>query len=261
MDNLSFAFFGATNHSKELLIFLIEKKYIPKVIFTLPKEFNISYSSKKVSISNYADLKEIANKHSIPYYQIESIKGKKIEDYKNIIKSFNLDLLLVLGWYHMLPKAIRELGKYGAWGIHASLLPNYAGGAPLNWAIIKGEKETGVTLFRMENGVDDGDIISQKIFTIDYEDTINEVYIKATNASKEILLESISNIENVKFFPQDKKKLKVYPQRTPEDGELDLNQNSLELYNFIRAQCSPYPGAYIKTKDGKKLIIEKAKIE
>lgn len=261
MDNISYAFFGATNYSKELLLFLIEKIFFPKVIFSIPQEFNISYSDNKVKNTNYSNLKEIADIYNIPYYEIDSINGKKIKDYESIIKELNLDLILVLGWYYMIPKSTRELTKYGAWGIHASMLPKYAGGAPLNWAIINGEKETGVTLFRMEDGVDDGDIISQKLFSIEYEDTIKEVYDKATIASKEILSEILSDIEKVKFIPQDKSKIEIFPQRKPDDGEIDLTKTSNEIYNFVRAQSNPYPGAFIKTIDGKKLIIEKVRVE
>lgn len=262
MGKLSFAFFGATNYSKELLLFLLENDIVPKVIFSIPQEFNISYSDKKVKNTNYADLKKIALKYDILYHEVDSVDGKKTKDYEPIIKELNLDLILVLGWYYMLPKSTRELTKYGAWGIHASLLPNYAGGAPLNWAIINGEKETGVTLFRMEDGVDDGDIIAQKSFSIEYEDTIKEVYKKATIASKGILLEVLlENIENIKFISQDKSKIKVFPQRKPDDGEIDLTKTSEEIYNFVRAQSNPYPGAFIKTIDGKKLIIEKVRVE
>ena len=260
-STLSYAFFGATNYSKELLLFLIEKDLTPKAIFSIPQEFTISYSDKKVKNTNYANLKAIADKHNIPYYEIDSREGKKTKDYESIIKELNLDLILVLGWYYMVPKSTRELTKYGAWGIHASLLPKYAGGAPLNWAIINGEKQTGVTLFRMEDGVDDGDIIVQKAFGIEYEDTIKEVYDKATNVSKEILVDVFKNIENIKFIPQDKNKIEVFPQRKPDDGEIDLTKTSNEIYNFVRAQSNPYPGAFIKTIDGKKLIIEKVRVE
>lgn len=261
MNNLNFAFFGTTNYSKELLLFLLEKNIKPKAIFSIPQEFNISYSKEKVKNSNYANLKELADKYDILYYEIDSIDGKRIKDYEPIIKEFNLDLLLVLGWYYMVPKSTRELAKYGAWGIHASLLPKYAGGAPLNWAIINGEKQTGVTLFCMEDGVDDGDIIAQKSFSIDYEDTIKEVYDKATMASKEILSDIFIDIEKVKFIPQDKSKIEIFPQRKPDDGEIDLTRSSDEIYNFIRAQSSPYPGAFIRTVDGKKLVIEKVRVE
>lgn len=262
MDKLSFAFFGATNYSRELLLFLLHRSLIPKAIFSIPSEFNISYSDKKVKNTNYADLKSIADQYNIAYYEIDSVDGKKTKDYESVINGLELDLILVLGWYYMLPKSTRELARYGAWGIHASMLPDYAGGAPLNWAIINGEKETGVTLFRMEDGVDDGDIIAQKTFSIEYDDTIKEVYDKATIVSKEILKEILSKkISDIEFTEQDKSKIKVYPQRKPEDGEIDVSKPSLEIYNFIRAQSNPYPGAFIKTVDGKKLIIEKVRIE
>ena len=260
-DSFKYIFFGTTSFSKELLLFLVENSLFPKAIFSIPQEFSISYSEKKVKNSNYANLKEIADKYRIDFYEIDSTDGMRIKDYEDVIKNYKIDLLLVLGWYYMIPKKIRNLSRNGAWGIHASLLPKYAGGSPLNWAIINGEEESGVTLFRMKNGVDDGDIIAQKSFFIDYKDMIKEVYAKAIKASKEILKDALSDINSAKFTMQDKNKIDIYPQRTPEDGEIDLSLNSIELYNFIRAQSEPYPGAYIKTSDGKKLIMERVRIE
>ena len=166
MGNLSFAFFGSTNYSKDLLLFLIRKNFIPKAIFSSTQEYTISHSNEKVKNYNFVNLKEIADEYDLPFYEIDSIDGKRVKDFDNVLEDLSLDLILVLGWYYIIPKLIREKLKHGAWGIHASLLPNYAGGAPLNWAIINGEKKTGVTLFRLSDGVDDGDIISQKSFHI-----------------------------------------------------------------------------------------------
>ena len=176
-----------------MLLFLIENEFIPKVIFYIPKKFKIKIKGVKEEKinSNYADLTQIAKKYNIPCYEVNSVNGKRLKDYKEIIKNLNLDLFLVLGWYYMISKEIRSLAKYGAWGIHASLLPKYAGGAPLVWAMIYGEKKSGITLFRMEDGVDDGDIIAQKSFDIDFNDTIKDVYDKATIASKEILINTL----------------------------------------------------------------------
>lgn len=261
MDNLSFAFFGSTNYSKSILIFLIKKNFIPKAIFSSPQEYIISHSEKKVKNFNYANLKEIADENNIPFYEIDSVEGKRTKDYESVLKKSCLDLILVLGWYYIMPKSIRELAKFGAWGIHASLLPKYAGGAPLTWAIINGEKYAGITLFRLDDGVDDGDIILQKSFPIGFEDTIKEVYESATTLSNQILFESMKNINDIKFRPQDKSKIEYYPQRKPEDGEIDLSKSANEIYNFVRAQSSPYPGAFIKTVDGKKIIIEKIRLE
>jgi methionyl-tRNA formyltransferase len=257
----TFAFLGCTNFSKTLLLYLIEQNFIPAAIFTIPKKFNISYSENKVINSNFADLQAIAKENSIPIFEVESKAGMRLEDYQEVISEIGVELMLVLGWYYMIPRSVREPLTYGAWGIHASLLPKYAGGAPLGWAIIKGETETGVTLFRMDDGVDDGDIIAQRSFEIDFNDTIKDVYFKAEVSSKLILSDVLSDIRAVKFTPQDKSEIEVYPQRRPDDGELDLSQSAEDLYNFIRAQSSPYPGAFIRTVDGKKLIIEESRIE
>jgi methionyl-tRNA formyltransferase len=255
-------FFGATKFSEELLTHLLNNKINVSALFTIPQEFGISYSDTKVKNYNYSELEIVATKNNIPCYYIDSSQdGKKTNDYTEIIKSINPDVILIMGWYYMVPKKTRELAKYGAWGIHASMLPDYAGGAPLVWAIINGEKETGITLFKLDEGVDDGDIIRQEKIKIEEDDSIKEVYEKVTFASKKVLLNALQNISSIVFTPQDKSKVKIYPQRKPDDGELDLTKTAKDLYNFIRAQSSPYPGAFIRTSDGKKLIIEKARIE
>ncbi|MES2590525.1 MAG: methionyl-tRNA formyltransferase [Bacteroidota bacterium] len=255
-------FLGATQFSNEILSELLKNKFTVSAVFTIPKEFSISYSQEKVKNYNYSDLESVCKEKNIPCHHIESSEnGKKISDYSDIIYEIKPDIILVMGWYYMIPKKIRELARFGTWGIHASLLPDYAGGAPLVWAIINGEKETGVSLFRLEDGVDDGDIIAQEKFSIEEVDSIREVYEKATIASKRILIRTLKNINKVEFLSQDKSKLKIYPQRKPDDGELDLTMPAKQLYDFIRAQSPPYPGAFIRTVDGKKIIIEKARIQ
>lgn len=257
---MKIVFFGCTKFSEELLTNLLKNKKDIKAIFSIPKNFNISYSNKKVTNYNFSDLKPIAKKNKIPFYEINSVEGKKTKDYYDVIKNINPDVILVLGWYYMLPKSIRLIPKYGAWGIHASLLPNYAGGAPLVWAIINGEKKTGVTLFKMERGVDDGDIISQIEFLIEDNDTIKEVYEKATKSAKKLLNTTLKSDSNPEFIKQDKSKIKIYPQRSPEDGLIDWTWDIERIKNFIRAQTKPYPGAFF-ISNGKKITIWDAKIE
>ncbi len=261
MGQVRYAFLGATRYSAELLEFLIEQGLPPTLVFFIPEKFQISYSDKPVKNSNYADIRSMAEQNSIPAYEVNSIPGKKLGDYASIISDAQLDLLLVLGWYYMIPEKVRELTSHGAWGIHASLLPRYAGGAPLNWAIINGEEETGITLFRMKSGVDDGDIIRQVSFPIGPNDYISDVYEKATAASKEVLRAALTNIGDLTFRPQNPEEIQVYPQRKPEDGEIDMTKNSKEIFDFIRAQAPPYPGAFFRTVDGKKIVIERARVE
>lgn len=258
---MKIVFLGATAFSRELLGHLLENGIKPVQLFTIPEEFSISYSEGKVKNYNYANLHELAAQAGIPSADVESTSGKRLTDYYDELKTLEPDVILVMGWYYMVPKKIRELARYGAWGIHASLLPRYAGGAPLVWAIINGEKETGVSLFRLDDGVDDGDIIAQQAFPIAEDDSIKEVYAKATEASKKILLKALQNAGDIVFHPQDKNAIEVWPQRKPEDGEIDLDWPAEKIYNFIRAQSPPYPGAFIKTANGDKIYIDKARLE
>ena len=185
---MNIVFFGCTSFSEKILKELIKIKHINiEAIFSIPSDFSISYNKEKVKNTNFKDLSIYSDQLEIPIYWVESKKGKKITNYSSTIKKINPDIILVMGWYYMVPKEIREIAKYGAWGIHASILPNYAGGAPLVWAIIEGQNSTGVTLFRLSNGVDDGDIISQEEFIIEENDTIREVYEKATVSSVNLL--------------------------------------------------------------------------
>lgn len=248
----SIVFFGSTKLSEEILVFLIKKGITIKAIFSIPKEFKISYSEKKVNNSNYADLSKYAVQLNIPYYEVESTEEKRITNYVQVLKELSPDVILALGWYYMVPKIIREIPVEGVWGIHASLLPNYAGGAPLVWAIINGETQTGVTLFRMDSGVDDGDIIYQRKLSIDKKDTIKTMIKKSAVASKAIILKSLL-ADKIKYKPQDKSKIIIYPQRSPKDGEIDWSWDSEKIENFVRAQTKPYPGAWTMI-DNKKVI-------
>lgn len=258
---MNYAFLGATKFSQGILEALLDANLVPSVIFTIPEEFSISYSDTLVKNSNYADLSIIATKYNIPLYEIEHGCGKKITEYKEILCNLDLDVSLVMGWYYMVPKSIRELSTHGCWAIHASLLPDYSGGAPLVWAMINGERETGVTLFRLDDGVDSGDIIAQEKFEISSSDNIASMLQLSIDKSRDIVVSAMKNIGHVKYKPQNCLDKRVYPQRSPKDGEIDLTQPSDSLYNFIRAQSSPYPGAFIRTVDGMKLVIEKARIE
>ena len=261
-EMIRIVFLGATQFSKQLFQFLRTITNVKiEAVFSIPKTFHISYSKKPVENCNYANMARLASELEIPNYIINNGKGNNLSDYTGEIEKIAPDVILVLGWYYKIPTNILNIPKYGTWGIHNSYLPRYAGGAPLVWAIINGEEETGVTLFRMNKKMDAGDIIKQKRISIKFEDTIKEVYQKATEQSKILLKEVFENFKQIKFTPQDQSKLEYFPQRSPEDGEIDKTKTAEEIYNFIRAQTNPYPGAFIRTIDGKKIVIEKARIE
>lgn len=252
------AFFGCTAFSERILKALLQCSTHDLVaIFSIPREFSISYSQTPVVNSNYANLKVYATNLKIPFYEVNSVKGQKTSDYEHLLKALNLDVILVMGWYFMVPESTRNLARNGAWGIHASLLPNYAGGAPLVWAMIEGESKTGVTLFMLSDGVDDGDIIEQVEISIEENETIKDVYEKATIASEEIIKRVFGDSSYVlKPKPQDKSKIKIYPQRSPDDGKIDWDWEEAKIDRFIRAQTKPYPGAWTIIGDKKVTIWE-----
>jgi methionyl-tRNA formyltransferase len=247
---------GCTEFSKEILLSLLNNNFSVVAVFSIPLKFEISYSKHEIKNYNYADLNKIAKRNGIDFYRVKSSSG--IIKYCKTIRNNSPDVILVAGWYYMVPRLIRKIAKYGAWGLHASLLPSYRGGAPLVWSMINGDKETGVTLFRLDNGVDSGDIIAQGSFPINFKDSIVDVYRKATSVSKRIILNAIKNIEKIEFQPQTENFNIIYPQREPKDGRINLDDSALNIYNFIRAQSKPYPGAFSMV-DGKKITFWKVK--
>lgn len=252
----TFIFLGATHFGREILQSLLAHGHRPCAIFGIPEYFNISYSSTQVRNFNFYDFSPIAKELHIPFKWVCSPE-QKIISYYDFIKNLKADFMLVAGWYYTIPSKIYRLTKLGAFGFHNSLLPQYAGGAPLVWALIEGQKHSGVSLFRMEESIDSGDIIAQKQFSIEEDEYIADILKKATKAAIEMALELFD--KPICFTPQSGPP-QIYPQRSPVDGKIDLNWDSSRIYNFIRAQSAPYHGAYIETIDGKWLVIEKARI-
>jgi methionyl-tRNA formyltransferase len=247
---MKIVFLGATKFSEEMLTALIKNGRRIEAVFSIPENFEIkkrtSPISEKYKNTNFANLAVLASQNLIPHYFVDGGENT-IEKYRSALAEIRPDVILAMGWYYIIPKSIRSLAKYGAFGIHASLLPEYAGGSPLVWALINGEKRTGVTLFQLDDGVDDGGILAQREIAIEHSDTIATLYKKVIHHSKELLLAEIDNIGNcpAALKLQDRAKINPRPIRTPIDGLIQWgDMTSLKIYNFIRAQTSPYPCAY-----------------
>ena len=223
-------------------------------IFTIPQNFSIKYKDQKdrVTVNNYLfrDFKdfETDNRKVI-------IVEDKMSTYLEQLKNLKPDLILVIGWYFMIPDQMIQLAVKGTIGIHGSLLPKYRGNAPFVWAMINGESETGISLFYFEKGVDEGDIIAQEKFPIVETDTILNILEKAKKASVKLLIDYLPRIADgtAPKIPQDHSQATIFPKRTPEDGLIDWNWDAKKIRNFIKAQTRPYPGAF--TIINKKKII------
>ena len=170
------------------------------------------------------------------------------------------DLILVIGWTRLLGPALLQLPRLGCVGFHASLLPRYRGRAPVNWAIINGEKETGNTMFFLDKGVDTGDIIAQRRIPIAVDDSCATLYRKVADSAIGMLRENLPLLKQGRAprVAQDHARATVMPQRRPEDGLIDWGKSSRQLYDWVRALTHPYPGAFSHL-EGRRLFVWEAR--
>lgn len=236
-------FIGASNFSVRCLQTCLDLTCVELVgIVSAPQKFSISYRPNGVVNVLHADVGELARAHSIPLLMVEA--GMNTPGMLEEVESWKPDLFLVAGWYHMIPRRWRQLAP--AFGLHASLLPDYSGGAPLVWAIINGEEKTGITMFQMNDGVDAGPIAGQKAEEILPTDTIATLYERIEEKGLELLRDVLPKYAQgtLKLLTQDENLRRNMPQRSPEDGLLYWDWDSARIERFIRAQTRPYPGAF-----------------
>lgn len=223
-----------------------------KAIYTMSPE-------KKNNISGFIDFTPIADAYNTPLIKVHNINDKEnIEQ----IQKIKPDLIVVCGWQHLLREEILNIPKLGAVGFHSSLLPKYRGRAPVNWAILLGERETGITMFYMTPGADDGDIVAQRSFPILFNDDCGTIYKKSAKAGAQMVKEYLPKIAAgaAPRLHNPSASYPAYPKRTPNDGLIDFNRSALDIYNFVRALTKPYPGAFYYNDKAEKIIVWKIEI-
>ena len=203
---------------------------------------------------NESAVKKYAVEHNIPVLQPVSLKDP---EFLEQLKAWKADLFVVVA-FRMLPKVVWEIPRLGTFNLHAALLPQYRGAAPINWAVINGEKTTGVTTFMIDDGMDTGKIMYRYDCKIEPEDTVGEVHDKLMALGSELVVNTVEAIEenNVelriqKSFIQGSEILKTAPKLTRELCHIDWRSKTKYIYNLIRG-LSPYPAAFTElVKDGK----------
>ncbi len=170
------------------------------------------------------------------------------------------DLLMAVNWRYLIPPAVYERCPLGAWVFHDSLLPRYRGFSPTVWAIANGERETGVTLFRMAERVDEGEIADQAAVPIGPGETIGPVFDRVTEAYLDLLDRNLPALMSgtVKTAPQDHSQASYFPRRTPEDNRIRWDGPARRIFDLVRAVTRPYPGAWTLYQ-GRKLTLWEAK--
>lgn len=187
-------------------------------------------------------VKEYARSKNIPVLQPEKLKNNTFLEQ---LKSYNADLQVVVA-FRMLPEVVWDMPPLGTVNVHASLLPQYRGAAPVNWAIINGETETGVTTFKLKHEIDTGNILLQEKVPILPEDTIGTLYEKLMQKGADLLLDTVAGLRDntIQEQPQE---LDIVPRHAPkiykEDGQINWEKPVAELHNLVRG-LSPYPAAY-----------------
>ena len=195
---------------------------------------------------SYTPIKEVAFENNLPVLQPEKLKD---ENFINQLKSFKADLFVIVA-FRILPKEVFTIPPKGSFNLHASLLPKYRGAAPIHWAIIKGEKETGVTTFKLEEKVDTGNIYLQKRIAILDEDNLGTVHDKLSDLGAEAVLETVNMIEkgDYNLIAQNNAEATPAPKITKETGKINWNNSAEDIHNLIRG-LSPYPAAYFEFKN------------
>lgn len=199
-------------------------------------------------------VKEYAVQKNIPVLQPEKMKD---ENFIASLKEFNPDLIVVVA-FRMLPEVVWRLPKHGTINLHASLLPDYRGAAPINWAIINGEKETGVTTFFINNEIDKGDILKYEKVEITNEDNAGSLHDKLMITGAGLLVKTLDSIAagDIAGMKQENviaENLKPAPKIFREDCKINFNSDCAKVYDFIRG-LSPYPAAWtmLENKDADK---------
>jgi methionyl-tRNA formyltransferase len=209
------------------------------------------HKAQKKSGRIYLD--DFATKKHIPLLKVNHINDNEV---KRALHEYEIDYLFIIGWSQIADQELINIPKLGTYGIHPTLLPVGRGRAAIPWAIIKGADKTGVTLFQLDTGVDTGPIVDQLVIPIDSHETANTLYNKVNSAHEDLIAKVYTSMENetILLKKQDESKATYWEGRTPADGEIKADMTVEEAERLIRATTHPYPGAFIKTDYGKRIL-------
>lgn len=232
-------FMGTPDFAVESLRILIEHNYNVVAVITAPdKPIGRGQKIGMSAVKEYI----LANAPDIPILQPEKLKNPA---FLAELKSYQADLQIIVA-FRMLPEVVWQMPKLGTFNLHGSLLPQYRGAAPINWAIINGETKTGVTTFFLRQDIDTGSIIFQEKEPISLTDNVGDVYERLMHKGAKLVLKTVQAIEtgNYSQQPQDESEhINYAPKIFKENCEIDWNQPVKKVYDFIRG-LSPYPVAW-----------------
>ncbi len=249
---MNIVFFGTSEFAMTVLHKLIDSKHEVLAVVTQPDR----QKGRRLKISP-PQTKVLAMARGIPVYQPNDASSKDSIAY---LKKLNADLFVVVAFGQILKKEALDIPKLCCMNIHSSLLPKYRGAAPTNWTIMNGDTASGVTIIRMNEKMDGGDIILKKEIAVDEEDTNITLSEKSADIGADALMEAMESIGSgkVRFIKQDDATATYAPKLKKEDGLINWNEPAVKIHNKVRALL-PWPGAYTHFK-GKTLKILKTEV-
>lgn len=242
-------FLGTPDFSASVLDALINSKHEVVGVVTQPDK--PSGRGQKLIAT---PVKVLAEKHNIPVYQFTRISKEC-----DVLKPLNADLMVTAAYGQILRQNVLDLTPKGVYNVHASLLPKYRGSSPIQWAIINGEKTTGVTIMKTDIGVDTGDMVLSKSIKIGEDETAGELFDRLSVLGCEVLLEALDLIEKGKesYTKQDHDNASHYPMLNKDSGLIDFSKTADEIVNLCRG-LNPWPVAFVNLDEVNRLKVYKA---
>jgi methionyl-tRNA formyltransferase len=249
MEKLKIVFMGTPAFAVPSLHTLLQSGFTIKAVVTSPDKFG-GRGGKQLLQS---DIKKYAQDHGLPILQPTNLKDRAFLDE---LSALDADLFVVVA-FRMLPEAVWSMPRLGTINLHGSLLPKYRGAAPINWAIIKGETETGLTTFLLDRQIDTGKILLQSTIPITLSDDAGSLHDKMMTEGAKLLLQTVEKLEKGQIVPvsQDERIATHAPKLFKSNTEINFRQPALNVYNFIRG-LAPYPGSWTKFQDREMKIFE-----
>lgn len=235
-EDLKIVFFGTPEFAVESLSRLVQGGYNVAAVVTMPdKEAG---RGRKITQS---DVKKYAVEKGLRVLQPEKLKSP---EFIETLREINADLFIIIA-FRMLPEVVWSMPRLGTFNLHGSLLPKYRGAAPINRAIMNGEKETGVTTFFLKHEIDTGDIIGFRTIPIGENDNVGEVYDKLMKIGGDMVIETVESILDgtLVSHPQPEGEFTPAPKIFKEDCKIDWTKSAVEIHNHIRG-LSPYPASF-----------------
>ncbi|MFW6124061.1 MAG: methionyl-tRNA formyltransferase [Acidobacteriota bacterium] len=241
-------FFGSPETAIPSLKALLKAGHSIPLVITQPDK--PSGRGRKLKSS---PVKKYAEKNKIPVLQPKKIR--KDQECLDTLKKINPDINVVVAYGQIIPSEIIYLPKYDSVNIHFSYLPKYRGASPVQWALLKGESQTGITIFRLNEKMDQGDIYAQKKVSIHPEENSLELEERLAETGAHFLVETLSQIKTLKPIPQDHSKATYAPLIKKKDGQISWEKDSQSIYNQIRA-FNPWPSSFAYLKNTRIKIIK-----